>query len=62
MKKKNKVDFSWNETIQELYPGKEQNKKDCFTCGQSMVDEDDKLFCVVHKKIVQDEETCEEYN
>jgi len=37
-------------------------KKDCFNCGQSMVTDEDKLFCVAHQKIVNDEDVCEDYN
>lgn len=36
--------------------------KDCLSCGQSMVTDNDELYCVVNKKIVKDEDTCEDYN
>ena len=37
-------------------------EKDCFSCGQSMVTEEDELFCMVHQRIVKDNEACEDYS
>ena len=34
----------------------------CFYCSNSCVTDDDELFCVKNKKIVDDEDTCEDYN
>lgn len=36
--------------------------KDCMSCSNSSVTDEDELFCIVHKKIVNDEDICDEYN
>ena len=36
--------------------------QDCLSCGQSMVTDEDNLFCVFHQKEVNDDGYCEEYN
>lgn len=36
--------------------------KDCMSCVNSHVTDEDKLYCIVHEKIVKDEDTCEDYN
>ena len=36
--------------------------KDCLSCGQSMVTDDDKLFCVVKEEIVEEDNVCSDYN
>lgn len=35
---------------------------DCFNCNNSGVDEDDKLWCSLHQKTVEDNEKCEDWN
>ena len=34
----------------------------CFYCSNSVVTDDDELFCLIKKEIVEDENTCDEYN
>jgi hypothetical protein len=34
----------------------------CFYCSNSMVTEENELYCVIKEKIIQDEEMCEDYN
>jgi hypothetical protein len=36
--------------------------RDCLSCSHSGVTEDDELYCVIHQKIVKDEDVCNEYN
>lgn len=39
-----------------------EDKNICFYCGESMVNDEDKLYCPVKGRIVKDDETCEECN
>lgn len=36
--------------------------KDCLSCSHSFSTEDDELFCVLHKFIVNENECCAEWN
>lgn len=36
--------------------------RDCLSCSNSGVTENDELFCVVKQEIVQEDGYCEEYN
>lgn len=36
--------------------------KDCMNCSNSMVTDEDELFCVIKQKIVPDDGYCDEYN
>ena len=38
--------------------------KDCFSCSQSFVDDDDKLHCMAdgHERTVEDDYSCEDWN
>jgi hypothetical protein len=36
--------------------------KDCMSCANSMVTEDDELFCIIFQTIVDDHDDCEHYN
>lgn len=40
----------------------EQNTKDCFSCGESMVNDEDNLVCGLTGKVVRDEDTCKDFN
>lgn len=40
----------------------EQNIKDCFSCRESMVNDEDKLVCGLTGKVVRDEDTCKDFN
>ena len=45
----------------EKYKTRKLNRL-CMFCGQSMVMEEDGLWCVEHNKIVMEDETCGEFN
>lgn len=39
-----------------------QNKRNCFNCSHSGVTENDEFWCALHQKVVQENETCEDWN
>ena len=45
---------------------KDKVKKDCFSCANSFVDEDDKLHCMAeghnHEETVDDDYSCDDWN
>lgn len=37
-------------------------EKDCLSCSNSGVTEEDELYCVIKQEIVNEDDVCEEYN
>lgn len=37
-------------------------KLDCFNCANAFVDDEDKLYCVLKQKYVDENEACEDWN
>jgi hypothetical protein len=36
--------------------------KDCLSCANSGINDDDELWCVVKQEVVPENDTCEDYN
>ena len=37
-------------------------KPDCFNCANTFVDDEDRLYCVLKQKYVDEDEVCEDWN
>lgn len=37
-------------------------KPDCFNCANTFVDDEDRLYCVLKQKYVDENEVCEDWN
>ena len=46
--------------VEEIVLGRIE--KLCINCGHCMILEENDLYCVEHQKVVQEDETCEEFN